>query len=132
VARIPYQHYAISAVLPTGPENVDKVVAALFGEIERIKAQGPEQADLDKFKQTWRQSHQRALRENGYWLAGLEGALMDGTDPARLLSVSAEVDALSAADVQKAAQRYFDMNNYVQVVLKPEAQAAGKVASASN
>jgi zinc protease len=130
VARVPYQHYSISAMLPTGPENVDKVVAALFGEIERIKAQGPEPADLDKFKKTWAQGHQRALRENGYWLSSLEGSLMDGTDPARLLSVGAEVDALTAADVQKAAQRYFDMNNYVQVVLKPEAQAATKVASA--
>jgi zinc protease len=128
VQRVPYQHYAISATLPTGPENVDKVVAALFAEIERIKIQGPDQADLAKFKTNWRQSHQRALRENGYWVAGLEGSLMDGTDPARLLSVTAEVDALSAADVQKAAQRYFDMNNYVQVVLKPEVQA--KMASA--
>jgi zinc protease len=132
VQRVPYQHYAISATLPTGPENVDKVVAALFAEIERIKTEGPDQAELDKFKKTWRQGHQRALRENGYWLAGLEGALMDGTDPARLLSITGEVDALTVADVRKAAQRYFDMDNYVQVVLKPEGQAPTKVASAAH
>ncbi|HEX8785769.1 MAG TPA: insulinase family protein, partial [Telluria sp.] len=96
----------------------------------RIKTQGPDQADLDKFKKTWHQGHQRALRENGYWVAGLEGAVMDGTDPARLLTITDEVDALSVADVQKAAQRYFDMNNYVEVVLKPEVLAPTKVASA--
>jgi zinc protease len=130
VQRVPYQHYSIAAELPTAPENVDKVVAALFAEIERIKTQGPDQADLDKFKKTWHQGHQRALRENGYWVAGLEGAVMDGTDPARLLTITDEVDALSVADVQKAAQRYFDMNNYVEVVLKPEVLAQTKVASA--
>jgi zinc protease len=29
--------------------------------------------------------------------------------------------ALTAGDIQRAAQRYFDTENYVQVVLNPEA-----------
>jgi zinc protease len=49
---------------------------------------------------------------------------------ARLLTIMDEVDALTVADVKAAAQRYFDKDNYVQVVLKPETAAQPtKVAS---
>ena len=127
LVKIPYQHYMISATLPTGPDNVDKVVAAMFAEIERMKTQGPDQADLDKYKRNTRLNLQRYQRENGYWLNGIQGALFDGTDPHRLLTIGDEVEALTPADLQAAARRYFDTDNYVQMVLKPE---AAKVASA--
>jgi zinc protease len=130
VNKVPYQHYSITARLPTGPEKVDASIAALFAEIERMKTQGPDQADLDKYKRNWHVSHARALRENGAWVGNLVGSLLNGTDPARILTIGDEVDALTVADVQKAAQRYFDTSNYVQVVLNPETLAPTKVASA--
>jgi zinc protease len=130
VNKVPYQHYSITARLPTGPEKVDASIAALFAEIERMKTQGPDQADLDKYKRNWHVSHARALRENGAWVGNLVSSLLNGTDPARILTIGDEVDALTVADVQKAAQRYFDTSNYVQVVLNPETLAPTKVASA--
>jgi zinc protease len=45
---------------------------------------------------------------------------MDGTDPAALLTHEERVNALSAAEVQDAARRYLNTENYVQVVLYPE------------
>jgi zinc protease len=121
VHRIPYQHYEISTQLPTGPEKVDQLVAALFAEIDNIKANGPTQAELDKVKANWRVSNERARHENGYWLQNLQLSLLEGTPMARLLTVMDEADAITAADVRTAAQRYFDKDNYVQVVLLPEA-----------
>jgi zinc protease len=69
MTRIPYGHYTLGVTLPTGPESVDKVLAATFAEIERMRTQGPDQADLDKVKQNWIQTYRKSLRENGYWLA---------------------------------------------------------------
>jgi zinc protease len=120
--HIPYDHYQISAQLPTGPEKVDQVVAALFAEIDSIKAHGPTQAEVDKVKANWRQGFQQWQHENGYWVHGLEDSLLDGTPPARLLTISDEVEKLTVADLQTAAQRYFNKDNYVQVVLQPEAK----------
>ena len=74
-------------------------------------------------------NHERALRENDYWVGNLVGSLLDGTDPARILTRDKEIDAITVADLQKTAQRYFDMDNYVQVVLKPEVPAQTRVAS---
>ena len=120
LGRIPYQSYSLSVTLPTGPENVDKVIAATFEEFERLKREGPAAGDLAKVKQNWIQNHRKALRENGYWLGRLQSALVDGTDPAAILTHEQRVEALAPADVQDAARRYLNTANYVQVVLYPE------------
>ncbi|WP_020652642.1 M16 family metallopeptidase [Massilia niastensis] len=123
LSKIPYGNYSISINLPTGPEHVDKVLAATFAEIRRLQEKGPDAADLAKVKSNWIQNHRRSLRENGYWVANLQSALTEGTDPASILEVEKQVQALSTHDVQAAARRYFDTNNYVQVVLNPEKPA---------
>jgi zinc protease len=85
-----------------------------------MKEQGPDLADLNKVKQNWLQNHQKALRENGYWLNRLQSAQLQGSDPAEILAYPKKVAAITPEQLKQAAQRYFDMNNYVQVVLYPE------------
>ena len=128
LSKIPYGNYSVGISLPTGPEHVDKVIAATFAEITRLQQNGPDAAELDKVKTGWIQNHRRSLRENGYWVANLQSSLTEGTDPASILSVEKQVQALTADDIKAAARRYFDTKNYVQVVLNPETQAAAKVA----
>jgi zinc protease len=85
-----------------------------------MRTEGPRQADLDKVKTNWMQNYRKSLQENGYWLAALQTSLTEGTDPATILTVDKEVEALSVDDVRRAAQRYLDPSNYVQVVLGPD------------
>ncbi|MES2150289.1 MAG: insulinase family protein [Pseudomonadota bacterium] len=120
INRIPYGNYVIGLSLPTGPANVDKVIAAAFAEIARMKEQGPDPEDLNKVKQNWLQAHQKSMRENGYWLGRLQSAQLQGTDPAEILKYEQQVNALTVEDLKAAAKRYFNMENYVQVVLYPE------------
>jgi zinc protease len=120
ISRIPYGSYTIGVSLPTGPDKVDKVIAAAFAEIARLKDSGPDAAELAKVKENWMQSHQKALNENGYWLGRLQGAQLMSTDPHSILRYDEQVKAITAADVQAAAKRYFNLENYVQVVLYPE------------
>ncbi|MDB5793294.1 MAG: peptidase [Massilia sp.] len=130
ISRIPYGSYSLSVNLPTAPESVDKVLAATFEEFERLKREGPLAADLVKVKQNWLQNYRRALRENGYWLGRIQSSLLEGTDPQSILTHEARVAALTAAEVQEAARRFLDNNNYVQVVLYPQKAAAPKEAAA--
>ncbi|TFW16386.1 M16 family metallopeptidase [Duganella callida] len=118
--RIPYGNYTINASLPCAPENVDKVLAATFAEIEKVKRDGVEEADLNKVKAAWIKGYRKGLRENGYWMASLQNAFFNNNNPEDILSYEARVDALTTADLKEAAQRYFDTNNYLQVVLYPE------------
>jgi len=124
MTRIPYSHYTIGVQLPTGPDNVDKVLAAMFAEIERMRTEGPSQEDLDKVKTNWLQTYRKSLQENTYWLAALQTSLTEGTDPNTILTFDKEVQNLTVADVKRAAQLFLNTGNYVQVVLNPEAKAA--------
>jgi zinc protease len=122
MTRIPYSHYTVGVTLPTGPENVDKVLAATFAEIERMRTQGPDQADLDKVKRTGsRTTASRCARTATGWGAPV---LADGRDrPGSHPDARRARQALSAAEVQDAARRYLNTENYVQVVLYPEKKA---------
>nr|WP_308936691.1 insulinase family protein [Duganella radicis] len=118
--RIPYGNYSINASLPCAPENVDKVLAATFAEIEKIKQDGVEEADLNKVKAAWIKNYRKGMRENGYWMASLQNAFFNNNNPEDILTYESRVNGLTVADLKQAAQRYFDTNNYLQVVLYPE------------
>ena len=126
--RIPYGSYRVTLTVPTGPDNVDKVIAAAFGEIDLLKTRGPSVADLNKVKENWIQTHRKALRENGYWMGRLTSSVLQDADAASILHYEARVNALSTEDVKNAARRYFDMQHYVQVVQYPAAAPAKAVA----
>jgi len=122
LAKLPYGNYTVTLNLPCGPENVQKVIDAAFAEIRKLQQEGPTAADLAKVRQNWANVHRRALTENGWWLAQMQAAVVNGDDPASILEFDKRMAALGAADVQAAAQRYFDFGNYVQVVMNPEAK----------
>jgi zinc protease len=124
--RTPYEHYSIGVNLPCGPENVDKVIAALFAEIDKIKTDGPKQADIDKVKQQWLEQRKIDMRTNGHWLGYLQDAYLYGTDPANILTFEKRVNAVTAEQLRDAAKRYFNTQNYVQTVLYPEKSVAAE------
>ncbi|MES2741411.1 MAG: insulinase family protein [Pseudomonadota bacterium] len=128
--KLPYGHYAINVSLPTGPENVDQVIAATLAEIQKIKDAGPVEGDLAKVKEGWTKDYRKAVRENSYWLARLQSAVLQDSDPSIILHYEQRLAALKAEDVKQAAQRYFKLDNYVQVVLYPEKAVAPTAAPA--
>jgi zinc protease len=120
INRIPFGNYRISVNLPCAPENVDKVIAATFAEIEKIQKEGPQQADVDKVKQNWSKQYQIAMRTNYKWLASLKDSILYGTNPADLLAEEKIINAIQPEDIKATAKRYFNTKNYVQAVMYPE------------
>lgn len=120
INKNPYSHYIITATIPCGPENVDMLTKATLSEIQKIKDKGPVEADLAKVKETWIKQYREEIKDNGYWLSRLIQSADAGTDPADILTVEQRVNKLTAKDVQEAAKKYFDMNNFVTMVLNPE------------
>jgi zinc protease len=117
--RAPYENYRIAASLPCGPENVDKVIAAVFAEIEQMKQSGPPPADLDKVKRALLEQHKIDLRTNNFWQNYLQDATLYGTDPANVLSFEKRINEVTVDDLKEAAKRYFNTSNYVQAVQYP-------------
>jgi zinc protease len=120
LVRTPYPHYHLTLSLPCAPENVDKVIAAAWGEIHKIQDAGVDPADWAKVKQNWQTNHRKNLRENSFWASRLQTAALYGTDPATVLDYEKQLAAITPADLQAAAKRYLQRDNYVQVVQYPE------------
>ena len=60
------------------------------------------------------------MKENGYWLNYLYRSYFFDNELTEILSYPDLYNTLTAEMIQKAAQKYFNMDNYVKVVLKPE------------
>jgi zinc protease len=116
----PYSNYSINLSIPCGPENVDKLIAAAFAEIQKIKDNGPTAEDLNKVKETFTKKQQENLKENSYWLNALQRSAELGTNPSSILTVEKRISEVSAKELQDRARKYFQMNNYFQAVLYPE------------
>jgi zinc protease len=116
----PYNNYSINVSLPCGPENVEKLIKATMDEIQKIKDNGPLEADLSKVKETWTKQYQEDVKDNNYWLGKLQQSVEIGSNTAEVLTFEKRIQALTPKDVKEAANLYFNMNNYLQVVLNPE------------
>jgi zinc protease len=116
----PFNNFSIGVSLPCGPENVDKLITAALGEIDKVKKSGPSEADLNKVKETWKQQYLVNIKENNFWARQLLQSIELGSNPAGILSYEKRVNALTSKDVKDAANKYLDMKNFIQIVLNPE------------
>jgi zinc protease len=120
IEKRPYIHYSVTANIPCGPENVNKLTAAFFDIIKNAQEKGIDQKDLDKVKETWKKQYRVNLQSNDAWLDNLSSAFIDQNNPENILTYEQRVDALTVQDLQKAAKKFLNMNNYVKAVLYPE------------
>lgn len=116
----PYNSYSITVSFPCAPENVDKLVEATLSEIEKMKKNGISEKDLNKVKAQQKRSMETNIKNNRYWLSTLRGVFLNGGNIEKIVDYEKSIDALNAEDVQKAAKKFFDMKNYIKVVLYPE------------
>ena len=120
IQKRPYTHYTITASMPCGPENVDKLTKALFELIKDAQEKGIDQKDLDKVKETWKKQYHVNLQSNDFWLSTLSNAWIDKNNPENILDYEQKVNAITTGDLQTAAKKYLTLNNMVKAVLYPE------------
>jgi zinc protease len=118
--KYPYSNYNVGVSLPCGPENVEKIITATLAEIDKVRTSGPQEADLNKVKETWKQQYLVNVKDNNYWARQLIQSVEVGSNPAGILNYEKRVDALTVKDLKDTANKYVDTKNYVQMVLNPE------------
>lgn len=120
LSKNPYSNYSINLVIPCGPENVDMLITAALGEIQKIKDKGPSQEDLGKVREAYSKKYQESLKDNSYWMNALQRSAELGTNPTNILTAEKRMNEIAPKDIQERAKKYFNMNNYFQAILNPE------------
>ncbi len=117
----PDSTYQFVVAFGTDPARVEELVAAVFDEIEKLKADGPSAEVMEKVKEQQRRERETQLKTNGFWLSVLDFYYShDGEDPRDALTYGDMIESLTAEDVRQAARRYLNRDRYVKVVLLPE------------
>lgn len=117
--KVPYGSYTFAISYPTNPASVDKLIELTLAEIEKIKKNGPDAADLTKFKEGEMTDYTNSLKENRYWLGVLTSSFINQEPAEKALEFENRIKSLTAKEVQDVAKKYLDKNRVI-TVLKPE------------
>ncbi len=117
---IPRKEYTIRISFGCNPDRVAELVATVAQQIDSLKRTPVDAGYIDKIQQLQRRDREVNLKENNYWIGLFRSNYTYGEDPRGMLKIPERIDKLSAAAVQKAAKTYFDSNNVVTIILKPE------------
>ena len=120
LSHYPRERYEITVSFGCAPDRVDELTTELFKEIERFKSEGPGTEEMSKVKEIQVREYETNLRENSFWLNTLRFYYFHDEDPENILRYTSLVENLEAGDIQAAARRYLNEQNYVKVVLFPE------------
>ena len=118
--QYPREDYSIRIRFGSDPERAEELNQVIFEQIDSLKTVDVEQNYIDKVIQMNKRQREVQLKENGFWSGSLQSLDFNGVDPRLLIQYPALVEQLTAATVRDAAARYFDLDNYVRVVLYPE------------
>jgi zinc protease len=121
IERLPKPTYHALIDFVSDPKRVDELTQAVFTLLDDFRTNGPSETVVNQAKEQARLAHQRALEENSFWLGQIESHLTrPGDDGSDILNYEKTLAAVTAKDVQEAAQAYLPADRYVKVVLYPE------------
>jgi len=115
----PDEEYSVVIQFGSDPRRTEELSAAVFEEIERLKADGPDAQMVDNIREAQRRSKETNLERNAYWLgrlAALENARLD----IREIPSYGLIEGWTAEQVRQAANRYLRTDRYMKFVLLPE------------
>ena len=117
---LPTRGYGTTSIsFGSAPDAAEKLVEAVMAEITRLATEGPTAEDAAKVREQEKRELETALKQNGYWLGGLQTAVVLGRDPAQLASGEERIEKLTAEALKVALQRYCPMDRYTVATLLP-------------
>ncbi len=118
--KYPEQRYNITIRFGCKPERVDELVNTVFQVIDSLKNYPVSDIYITKVKETQLREKEVAEKENKYWSGIIQKYIFDDMDWKQFTGEKDRIDNFKKESVIDAAKKYFDMNNYVKVVLYPE------------
>jgi zinc protease len=116
----PRQEYSITLSWGCNPDRVDELVKEALMQIDSLKMKPFDPVYIEKVSETQRRTYEVNLKKNNFWLNNLHAYYTNNENPEMILNYPKLVDHLTAPAIQEAIKKYFNMNNYVKVVLYPE------------
>ena len=121
--RWPDSGYEIVVGFGCAPENVDRLVEAIFTEVERLQNEGIESSYTSNVQEIQRRDREVNVRRNGFWLAVIQNYDRNGMPLSRVLEYDRLIERVTPERIQESASAYLDTDRYVLGVLLPSPDA---------
>ena len=119
--KVPYGIYNFNIGFPCGPENAEKLTASALNELQKIITNGPDEKDVAKYKEGELADYRKDSKENRFWLANFTKSFLNSSNPENALKYEAEVNAITAKDIQEVAKKYLTKDKVIGMLM-PESK----------
>jgi len=103
------------------PERGEELADEVIAQIKKIQSEPISEDDIAKLKETARRERETNLRSNSWWLGKIEAVLVFTYQPLWYASdIEKAINWITVENIQAAANKYLNTENYVQVFLQPE------------
>lgn len=124
IDEFPAPMYQVRIGFGCAPERVAEILKAVYAQIDSLKTAGPDERHVAAIKETTRRHFEQFEDKSAYWQLRLWDAYFRGEDPRNILKDPEYAVSFDARAIQEAAQRYFDMGNYIELIRLPEKESA--------
>ena len=120
--KYPDNAYSFGIWYGADPKRVEELSQATWENLDKIEVEGPTEEEFTKTIEQAHRQHEKALRENQYWLDQLTYSVQNpDEDPHAILTYDDQVNALTPAAIQAAAQLFLNEMHVIKLILLPEA-----------
>lgn len=118
--KIPDNRYKVTISFACAPANVDKLTADVMDEINKLKQNGADPKDIEKFAAEDARSIQLQLRQNIFWAGYLAASSQNDENPDRILQHIQNLNNVTPQTTKDAANTYLSGTNLIKLILMPE------------
>src|SRR5690606_15436074 len=93
MSKVPYGSYNFTINFPCGPENAETLAQSALRELNKIIENGPDEKDLNKFKEAEKLDYKEKIKQNNYWMSYLTRSFTYGVSADEILQVEQKIDA---------------------------------------
>ncbi|WP_291119472.1 M16 family metallopeptidase [Flavobacterium sp. UBA6135] len=120
MSKVPNGSYNFSINFPCGPENAETLTQSALRELNKIIENGPEEKDINKFKEAEKLDYKEKIKQNNYWMSNLTRAYTNATSAEEILQFEQKIDAVTAKDIQAVAKKYLTKDKVVAMLMPEE------------
>lgn len=127
ISELPEPMYQINISFNCEPARVDELIAAVFEQVNVLKADGATADELEKIKEQQRRNRETQKETNSFWVSVIDFYYTHpDEDILDVLTYEERIDMTTIEDIKSAANAFFDEDRYIQAELNPESPSAGQ------
>ena len=119
-AKFPKAEKSLTLMFDTDPEKAQHLKSVLYGEIDKIAANGPTAEDLDKAVKNLQKNREQAKLHNNYWLQALNTFYTYNVNTTAPENFETILEKMTIPQVQKFVKTFTSKADVVDIVFKPK------------